>query len=582
MTNQEIAKILYEIADFLEMDEVQFKPQAYRKAATALNSLSKDVEEIYKEQDEKGIKEIPGVGESIASKIIEYIKTGEIEYYQELKEEIPIEIEEITNVEGIGPKIAQDLYEHLEITNLEELEEAAKKEKVRELPGFGEKTEQNILEGIEFLKQSKGRFLLANIMPAVEKLRTELKDLDEVEKVSVAGSVRRRKETIGDADFLVVSDESEQVMDFFVSRPQVVKVWGKGETKSSVRLKQDFDVDLRVVPKESFGAALQYFTGSKDHNIETRRIAIDKGFKLNEYGLFKDEEKIAGETEEEIYEALDLEIIPPELREDRGEIEAAQEDNLPNLIDLQDIKGDLHCHTDWDGGSHSIMEMAEWGIDKGYDYLGISDHTKFLKIEDGLNEEQLSKQRKEVEEVNEKLEKQGLDFKVLQGAETNILKNGSIDIDDEAMEKLDYVIAGVHSHFTVNEQEMTKRIIKAINHPQVDIISHPTGRILKRRDEYDIDLDKIFEEASENNVILEVNSSPQRLDLNAVNIKKAIEADVNLIINTDAHQENQLNYMKYGIYQARRGWAEAVNIINTYPLDKFLDSLSNESGNSKS
>ncbi len=570
MTNQEIAKLLYEIADFLEMDEVEFKPQAYRKAATALSSLSKDVEEIYNEQGEDGIKKIPGVGESIASKIIEYIETGEITYYNQLKEEMPIEIEEITNVEGIGPKMAQDLYEHLDITNLEELEKAANEEKVREIPGFGEKTEQNILEGIEFLKKSKGRFLLADIMPAVEKLKSELNSLDQVDKIEVAGSVRRKKETIGDADFLVVSNNPEQVMEFFVSRPQVVKVWGEGETKSSVRLKQGFDVDLRVVPEESFGAALQYFTGSKDHNIETRRIAIDKGFKLNEYGLFENEEKIAGEKEEEIYNALDLEIMAPELRENRGELAAAQKGNLPTLIELKDIKGDLHCHSDWNGGSHSIKEMANWCVDNGYNYLGISDHTKFLKIEDGLDEEQLKKQRKEIEKVNQELDAQGLDFKVLQGAETNILKDGSIDIEDKAMEKLDYVIAGIHSHFTVNEEQMTKRIVKAMRHPQVDIISHPTGRILKQRDEYETDFEKILEIADQTNTILEINASPQRLDLDDLNIKKAIEAGVKLIINSDAHQKNQLRYIEYGVYQARRGWAEKENVINTKSLKELL------------
>lgn len=570
MTNQEIAKLLYEIADFLEMDEVEFKPQAYRKAATALSSLSKDVEEIYDEQGEDGIKKIPGVGESIASKIIEYIETGEISYYNQLKDKMPIEIEEITNVEGIGPKMAQDLYEHLDITNLEELGKAANEEKVREIPGFGEKTEQNILEGIEFLKKSKGRFLLADIMPAVEKLKSELSSLDQVDKIEVAGSVRRKKETIGDADFLVVSNNPEQVMEFFVSRPQVVKVWGEGETKSSVRLKQGFDVDLRVVPEQSFGAALQYFTGSKDHNIETRRIAISKGFKLNEYGLFEDEEKIAGEKEEEIYDALDLEVMTPELRENRGEIEAAQKGNLPTLIKLKDIKGDLHCHSDWNGGSHSIKEMANWCVDNDYDYLGISDHTKFLKIEDGLDEEQLKKQRKEIEEVNQELNAQGLNFEVLQGAETNILKDGSIDIEDEAMEELDYVIAGIHSHFTVNEEQMTKRIVKAMRHPQVNIISHPTGRILKQRDEYEIDLEKIFEIADQTNTILEINASPQRLDLDDLNIKKAIEAGIKLIINSDAHQKNQLRYMEYGVYQARRGWAEKENIINTKSLKELL------------
>lgn len=571
MTNRKIAKLLYEIADFLEMKEVQFKPQAYRKAAVALESLSKDVKEIYDEQGEDGIEQIPGVGESIASKIIEYIKTGEMEYHQQLKEEIPIEIEEITAVEGVGPKMAEDLYQHLGITNLEQLEQAAKKEKIRDVPGFGEKTEQNILEGIEFLKKSKGRFLLGDIMPTVEELQQKLSSLEQVDKISVAGSVRRRKETIGDADFLVTSDQPEQVMDFFVSQEEVVKVWSRGETKSSVRLEQDFDVDLRVVPEQSFGAALQYFTGSKDHNIETRRIAIDKGFKLNEYGLFENEERMAGENEQEIYDELGLEIMPPELRENRGEIEAAQKGELPDLVKLEDIKGDLHCHSDWNGGSHSIEQMAEWAVNHDYDYLGISDHTKFLKIEHGLDEKQLKKQKKEIEELNQKFEAQGSDFKILQGAETNILKDGSIDIEDEALEDLDYVIAGIHSHFGVNEQQMTDRIVKAMNHPQVDVISHPTGRILKQRDEYESDFEKILKVAQETGTVLEVNSSPQRLDLNDVNVKQAIEAGVKLIINTDAHQKSQLRYMKYGVYQARRGWAEKEDVVNTRSLDKLLN-----------
>lgn len=571
MTNQEIAKLMYEIADFLEMDEVQFKPQAYRKAATALSSLDKNIEEVYEEQGEKGIKEIPGVGESIASKIIEYIETGEIKYYNELKEKMPIEIEEITSVEGIGPKMAQDLYEHLEITNLEELEEAAKQEKVRELPGFGEKTEQNILEGIDFLKKSKGRFLLGDVMPIVEKLEKRLGPLESVNRISVAGSVRRRKETIGDADFLVTSDQPEQVMDFFVSQDEVIKVWSRGETKSSIRLKQDFDVDLRVVSEESFGAALQYFTGSKEHNIETRKIAKEQGFKLNEYGLFKDEKRMAGKDEEEIYNTLGLKKMPPELRENRGEIKAAQKGELPDLIKLEDIEGDLHCHSDWDGGSHSIEEMAEWAVNHDYSYLGISDHTKFLKIEHGLNEKQLSEQREEIEEVNEKLEDQGLEFKVLQGAETNILKDGSLDIKDKALEKLDYVIAGIHSHFSINEDKMTERLIKALRHPQVNIISHPTGRILKQRDEYECDFEKILKVAQQTGTVLEVNSSPQRLDLNDVNIKRAIEAGVKLIINTDAHQKNQLRYMKYGVYQARRGWVQKEDVINSKSLNKLLD-----------
>jgi len=570
MLNREIAKILYEIADFLEMEEVQFKPQAYRKAANSLENLEEDVEEIYREGGEKAIEEIPGIGKSIASKIIEYIKEGEIEYYKKLKEKSPIEMDEIKAVEGLGPKMAQALYEHLGVKNIEDLEKAAEARKIRDIKGFGEKTEQNILEGIEFLSQSKGRFLLGNIMPVVKEIKERLKSLEEVGKISVTGSVRRRKETIGDADFLVTSDKPEKVMDFFTSMSDVVKVWGKGETKSSVRLKQGFDVDLRVIDNDSFGAALQYFTGSKEHNIKTRRIAIGKGFKLNEYGLFKGKEKIAGKTEKEVYKKLDLKWIPPEIREDKGEIEASSRKDLPNLVKLKDIKGDLHSHTKRNGGMHSIKEMAEKAMELGYDYLGISDHTKKLRIEQGLNEKQLTEQRKEVERINREFEDKGLNFKILQGAETNILKDGSIDINDEALEKLDYAIAGVHSHFNMSKEAMTRRIIRAMENPHINIISHPTGRILKRRDEYEINLEKIFKVAKENDIVLEVNSFPERLDLNDVNIKKTIEMGIKLVINTDSHQRNHMDNMKYGIFQARRGWAEKKDIINAMPLNKLL------------
>jgi len=586
MTNQEIAKILYEIADFLEMESVPFKPYAYQKAALALETLGEDVREIYKRGGEKAIEEISGIGKSIAEKIIEYLKTGKIKYYQNYKKKYPIDMQELTSVEGVGPKMARDLYKFLKIKNLKDLEKAARAGKIRNLPNFGEKTEKNILLGIEFLKRSKGRFLLGDILPKVREIEKSLKSLKEVQEISVCGSVRRMKETIGDVDFLVVVKESgksasakasaDKVMDFFCSLPGVEKIWGKGSTKSSIRLKEGFDVDLRVVPKKSYGSALQYFTGSKEHNIQLRKIAIDKGLKLNEYGLFRGSKQIAGKTEEEIYKILGMRCPPPELRENRGEIEAAlrqaqgKPNGLPKLVTLGDIKGDLHCHSKWDGGQNTIEEMAETAMARGYQYIGISDHTKFLKIEHGLDERKLAQQRKEIEKLNSQFAIGSSQFKILQGCEANILKDGSIDINDEALKKLDYAIAGIHSHFKMPKTEMTERIIKAMKNPYIKIISHPTGRILKRRDEYQIDIDKILRAARETKTILEINSYPERLDLNDVNIKRAIEMRIKLVINTDSHRKDQMRYMEYGVSQARRGWAEKKDIINTYPLEKLL------------
>lgn len=568
MKNQEIAKIFYEIAEYLEMDEVAFRPYAYQKAALNLENLEQDVEEIYKRQGLKGLKKIPGVGEHIALKIEEYLKKGKIKYYEKLKKKSPVNLGELTAVEGLGPKKIKTLYQKLGIRNVKDLEKAAKSHKIEPLFGFGEKTEKNILESIEFLKKDKGRFLLGEILPVVEEIYGELKNLKQVEKIGVVGSLRRMKETIGDIDFLIASEKPQKVMDFFVSLKGIEKVWGKGTTKASVRMKQGFDIDVRVVPKKSYGAALQYFTGSKEHNIAVRRIAISKRFKLNEYGLFKGKKVIAGRTEKEVYEALGMEWMPPEIRENQGEIEAASRRKLPNLIALKNIKGDLHCHSSWNGGENSILEMARKAIELGYEYIGISDHTKFLRIEYGLDEKQLLKQRKEIDKLNKKFVKKK--FKILQGAETNILKDGSIDIKDQALKKLDYVIAGIHSNFKISQAEMTKRIISAMKNPNIDIISHPTGRILKRREEYEIDFDKILRAAKEFKVILEINSSPYRLDLNDQNIRRCKNAGVKMVINTDAHYKDQMKYMKLGVAQARRGWAEKKDIINTQPLIRLL------------
>ncbi|MBI2049911.1 MAG: DNA polymerase/3'-5' exonuclease PolX [Candidatus Staskawiczbacteria bacterium] len=586
MRNRQIAKIFYDMASYLEMDNVAFKPQAYEKAGNSLEALEEDIGEIYRKNGLKALMAIPGVGKSIAEHIEEYLKSGKIKAYQQLKKKLPLKLDELVKVEGLGPRKIKILYQKLGVKNLKDLEKAAKRHQIASLFGFSAKTEKNILQGIEFLKRSKGRLLIGDIIPTAREVLEKLKNLKEVKEVSLAGSLRRKKETIGDCDILVSVDNSkgpafakasaDAVADFFVSLSGVKKVWGKGGTKASVHMADGFDMDLRVVPEKSFGSALQYFTGSKEHNIATRKIAIDKGLKLSEYGLFRGSKMIAGRTEQEVYKALGLAFIEPELRENEGEIQAALRQaqgklpGLPKLVELKDIKGDLHCHSNWDGGENSIVEMAKVAIARGYEYIGISDHTKFLRIENGLNERQLLRQHKEIERLNFKFKIENLKFRILHGCEANILNDGSIDIKDEVLEKLDYVIAGIHSSLKIAKSEMTARLIKAIKNPNVDIISHPTGRLIGKRDEYQIDFGKILEVAKQTRTVLEINSSPQRLDLNDFYIRRTKGAGVKMIINTDSHHRDQLNLMEYGVSQARRGWAEKEDIINTRPLSELL------------
>jgi len=570
MVNREIAQIFYEIAQFLEMEAVAFKPYAYEKAGLALETLAEDVKEIYKKEGLEGLKKIPGVGESMAEKIEEYLKTGKIKYYGQYRKKYPIDIEELTSVEGIGPKMVKALWKELKIKNLKDLEKAAKLGKIRGLPHFGEKTEKNILQGIAFLKREKGRFLLGGILPTVQEIIENLKSLKEIKQISEAGSVRRRKETIGDVDILAATSNPLKVINYFISLPGIVKIWGRGPTKASIRLKAGFDVDLRVVAEKSYGSALQYFTGSKEHNIVLRQIAINKGLKLNEYGLFKGKKMIAGKTEEEIYKKLGMNVMEPELRENTGEIEAAIKGRLPKIIGYKDIKGDLHCHSNWDGGVNSIEEIAQAAIKMGYEYIGISDHTKFLRIEHGLNEKQLLARNKEIDKLNLRSKIKDPRFKILKGCEANIMPDGSIDIEDEVLEKLDYVIAGIHSQFKMSKDQMTKRIITAMKNPNVDIISHPTGRIIQRRDEYQIDFDEVLKVAKETKTILEINSFPERLDLKDIYIRKAKEAGVKMVINTDSHHIDHLRFIGYGIAQARRGWAEKKDIVNSWQVEELL------------
>jgi DNA polymerase (family 10) len=569
MKNFEVVKVLSEIAIFLEMDEVQFKPRAYEKAARSIEALEEDVEEIYKKGGIKALMEIPGVGRNIAGKIEELITTGKLKYYEELKKKVPVDLENLSRIEGLGPKKIKVLWQKLKIKNINDLEKAALAHKISKLPGFKEKTEQNIIKGIEFSKKSKGRYVLGFALPLVRDIENRLRNLPEVKKVLVAGSVRRMKETIGDADFLVISDKPKKVMDFFTSMPEVIDVIGKGGTKSTVKLKTGMDADVRVLQEESFGAALQYFTGNIDHNIAMRRIAQEKGWKLSDYGLFQGSKQIDAKSEEEVYEKLGLQWVPPELRENTGEIEAAMKNNLPKLIDYKDLKGDLQTNSNWTDGANSIKEMAEEARKIGLEYIVITDHSKSLAMTGGLDEKMLLKQGKEIEKLNEQIN----GIRILRGVELNILKDGSLDITDEALEKLDFVGAAVHSHFNLSKEEMTKRVLKAIENPNVDFLCHPTTRQIQRREPIQLDVEKIMEAAKDNGTILDIDSYPDRLDLKDEYIRKAVEIGAKLGVSSDAHSVVQLHYLELGIAQARRGWATAKDIVNTKKVEEFLKML---------
>lgn len=577
MTNQALAKIFNEIALYLEMQDVAFKPQAYQKAAAAIESLAEDIGKIYEKERLAGLRKIPFVGQGLAEKIEEYLKTGKIREYLELKKKIPIEIEELIGVEGVGPKTVRDLYKHLKIKNLKDLEAAAKAGKIKNLPGFGMKKEQNILESIEFLKKTGGRFLLGDILPIVGEIEAKLKSLKEVKKISPAGSLRRMKETIGDVDFLVVSDNPEKVMDYFVSLPGVVKVWGKGKTKSSVRMEKGFDMDIRVVPAKSYGSALQYFTGSKEHNIALRRIAIEKGLKLSEYGLFRNSKIIAGKTEEEIYEKLGMDYIEPEMRENAGEIELSRKRRLPQLINYGEIKGDLQIQTDWSDGANSIEEYAEEAMNLGLEYIAVTDHSKRLAVANGLDEKRLLKQMREIDGINSKLKAKSVGrrkkFRILKGTECDILKDGSLDLADEVLGKLDVVGAAIHSRFDLPKEEQTERLIRAMENKNVDIIFHPTGRIINRRKPYEIDIDAIIKTAKRTGTVLEIDAYPNRLDLRDEHVKKCVEAGVKISIDSDAHSASHMSFLDFGVSQSRRGWAEKKDIINCWPVEKMMKML---------
>jgi len=569
VVNQEIAKILYEIGGYLEMKGIPFKPRAYEKAAYSVENLEEEISEIYKKSGLKAVEDISGIGVSIAEKIEELIKTGSLKYYEKLKESLPVNVSELSSIESVGPKMIFKLYKKLKIRGIKDLEKAAKSGKVAKIAGFGKKTESKILKNIEFLKKSGERFLLGTILPQARAIENRLKELKYVDRVAIAGSLRRMQETIGDLDILATSSKPKEVMDFFVKMPGVAHVYSSGPTKTMVRLKNGMDADIRVVGGNSFGAALQYFTGDKRHNIALRSLAERKGYKLNEYGLWRGKKFVAGRTEEEIYKALGMATPPPEIRNDFGEIQGALRNKLPKLINYGDVKGDLQVQTNWTDGENSIEEMAASAQAAGLEYIAITDHTKSLAMTGGADEKKLLKQITAIEKIQKKFPK----IKILKGAEVNILKDGSLDIKDEVLAKLDVVGIAVHSHFHLSRAEQTKRIIKAMQNRHADILFHPTGRLIQKREPYDVDVDEIIKVAKATGTILEIDADPHRLDLGGDYIRKAVEAGVKLSIDTDAHSKTSFHYLEFGIAQARRGWAKKSDIINTRSWQEMIKLL---------
>jgi DNA polymerase (family 10) len=576
-SNQSIAEVLHQIGEYLAMQQVPFKPRAFEKAAETVGALTEEISTMYASGGIKKLKELSGVGQSIAEIIEELIKTGRSTEYEKLKRATPVRLDELARVEGLGPKSIQKLYRSLGVKNLKDLEEAAKKGKIGALEGFGEKSEEKILKGIGFAKSSGSRFIAGLMMPQIRDLEARLSRVPGVTKVTVAGSTRRRKETIGDIDILAISSKPAAAMKYFTSEiPGIMTVIAHGATKSSIKIKPGINIDLRVVPAEAYGAALNYFTGSKEHNVVIRARAIKKGLKLNEYGLFKGARRVVGRTEDEIYKALGMAYVEPELRENTGEVEAAAREfegkkpGLPKLINYRDLQGDLQVQTDWTDGDASVEAMALAAAARGLQYIVITDHTKRLAMTHGLDEKRIRAQWKEIDVVNKKLRGK---IKILKGTECDILKDGTLDLNDETLARLDVVGVSVHSYFNLPRVEQTARVVRAISNPNVDILFHPTGRLINKRAAYDIDIDEIIATAKRTGTILEIDALPERSDLKDEYIRKCVEAGVKMVIDSDAHAAAHYDFLEYGIAQARRGWAERKDIVNAWPVEKMLKFL---------
>jgi DNA polymerase (family X) len=571
--NSDIAKVMRDIGFLTEVIEedpnVQFRARAYYRAADTIAGLRENVADVYSKHGINGLLEIQSIGKAIACKIEEYIKRGKVRNLEELRAKVPIAIDELYGIEGIGPKTIRMFYDKLHIKNLAELEEAAAKGKLRTVPGFTEKKEQDIIKKIEFFKRGKGRRIIGEIYPLVKQIEKRLQQVKGVKNAVAAGSVRRMKETVGDIDYLVSTSDPERVMEHFVKMPEVEKVLGRGQSKVFVKLASGIDADLLVVPEESWGSALQYFTGSKEHSVRLRKIAIAKGLRLNEWGIFKDDKRIAGATEEKIYETLDLQWIPPEMRENTGEIELGKQRKVPKLVEYGSLKGDLQVHSENSDGTATIEEMARGAKAFGLDYVAITDHTKSLLIAGGLEEQELLDQRDKIAQLNDRVR----EFRILSSAEVNIMKDGSLDISNNVLDKLDIVGAAIHSHFNLPIEMQTERLIKAAKNQSVDILFHPTGRLINKRAGYPVDIEKVIEVANDTSTVLEIDAHYDRLDLKDDYVRMAVEKEVKLVIDSDAHHPIHYSFLTFGIAQARRGWATQSDVLNTLPADKLLSAL---------
>ncbi len=561
------------MAKLQEMQGETFKPRAYRRAARTIESWAEDLMDIYQQYGKDGLEEIPGIGINIANKIEEILQTGRLLALEKLHTEIPSFLIELGRIPGVGPKTASLLYETLKVDTIDELERVVKKGGLKGLKGIGPKTIKNILHGIQIYRQGIERILLWNALQTGNELIMKLEQSGFVREICLAGSLRRKKETIGDIDILAVSKApSEQLMEFFVALSGVQRVLAKGKTKSSIILENGIQTDLRVVEHDSYGAALQYFTGSKDHNVKLRHLAIEKSLKLNEYGLFKKktDKKIAGASEREIYDRLGLQYIEPELREDQGEIEAALQGTLPNLLQFKDVKGELHAHTKWSDGAFSVREMAEAAKAKGYEYLVLADHSQSLKIAHGLTPDQLRERGQEIEKINDELNGT---LHILEGTEVDIIPDGSLDYPASILEDLDIVIGGVHTRLRMTAEEMTQRLVNAMQTGLLDVLAHPTTRMIGKRESAPMYFERVFEVAAETNIVLEIDSHPDRMDLDSTKARQAKDYGIKLGLSTDAHHINHLNYMEIGVSIARRAWLEPKNVLNCLSYNALRKTL---------
>jgi len=567
MKNLEITKIFRNIANILEIKGANvFRIRAYERAAQNIEGLSQDVEDFIKEDK---LTDIPGIGKDLSDRIKEFALTGRIRMYEDLQKSVPAGLLDLLNIPSIGPKTAKLLYDKLKVKSIRGLESAIKKGRLKGIFGIKEKTIENILKGIEIVKRGKERMTLAEATIVADEFINALKQMPQVKRISCAGSLRRQKETVRDIDILAISDKPHEVVDVFTHIKSVKDILSKGETKAAVRTEADIQVDCRVVENKSFGAALLYFTGSKNFNIKLRQIAIKKGLKINEYGVFKKEKYISGRTEEEIFKFLNMDYVQPELREDTGEIQLAQKFNLPVLIEAKDIKGDLHAHSTWSDGGGTIEEMAEAASARGYSYIAITDHSVGLKIAGGLTVADLKKKKREIDNLNKRIK----NFRILFGTEVDIDSDGILDYKDNVLKEFDIVVAAIHSGFKQPRPKLTRRMVKACQNKYVHIIAHPTGRLWGVREPYDIDFEEVFKVARQTNTNMEINAYPDRLDLNDLNARRAKETGVRISIDTDAHTKEQLSAIKYGIAVARRGWLTPDDVINTLPLDKLLKAI---------